>query len=255
MDNFIIVTNSHKLSTETKAQLNQHFELVDLDDINWLLRVSITCNLKDKTITLEQQAYIEQILARFGLSDACPDVTPMELGVDYHPDSPGVSPTLLTPAKKTTYCEMIGSLMYCVTMTHPDIAFTMSTLSQFLKVPRSTHLKAIKYVFCYLLGTKKLKLILGGNVTITRFSDADWASQRHRHSISRFTYFVGLGTILWSAKKQPIITFSSTESEYVTLTHAAKDILWIHKLLKEFTFLHNLSLPTVLYCNNQGTIH
>jgi len=38
------------------------------------------------------------------------------------------------------------------------------------------------------------------------------------------------------------------------LTHAAKDILWIHKLLKEFTFLHNLSLPTVLYCDNQGAI-
>ena len=115
-------------------------------------------------------------------------------------------------------------------------------------------MKAVKQVFCYLLGTKHLKLILGGNTTVVEFSDADWASQRHHHSISGFAYFVGLGTILWSAKKQPIITLSSTEAKYVALTHATKDILWIHKLLKEFSFLHNLSLPTTLYCDNQGAI-
>ena len=143
-DDFTIVTNSCALSTETKAQLNQHFELVNLGNINWLLGVSVMCNLEDKTITLRQQAYIEQILACFGLSNACPNVTPMELGVYHHPDSPGVSPTLITPAKKMTYHEMIGLLTYCATMTCPDIAFAMSTLSQFLEAPWSTHMKAVK---------------------------------------------------------------------------------------------------------------
>jgi hypothetical protein len=55
-------------------------------------------------------------------------------------------------------------------------------------------------------------------------------------------------------KKQPIITLSSMEAEYVVLTHAAKDALWIHKILKEFSFLHDFLLPTTLYCDNQGTI-
>ena len=254
MDDFTIVTNSRALSTKTKADLNQHFELVDLGDINWLLGISITRDLETKTVSLGQQSYIEQILAHFGLSDARPDITPMEPGADYHFDSPSVSPTLLTAAEKTTYREMIGSLMYCATMTRPDIAYTVSMLSQFLEAPRTTHLKAVKCIFCYLLGTKHMKLVLGGNTTVAGFSDVDWASQHHRHSISGFAYFVGLGTISWSAKKQPIITLSSTEAEYVALTHAAKDILWIHKLLKEFSFLHNLSLPTVLYCDNQGAI-
>ena len=253
-DDFTIVTNSRALSTKTKSDLNGHFELIDLGDINWLLGVSVTRNFEDKTISLGQQAYVEQILARFDLSDARPDVTPMEPGADYHFDSPSVSPTLLTPAEKTTYREMIGSLMYCATMTRPDIAYAVSMLSQFLEAPCTTHMKAVKHIFCYLLGTKHLKLVLGGNTSVTGFSDADWASQRHRHSISGFSYFVGLGTISWSAKKQPIITLSSTEAEYVALTHAAKDILWIHKILKEFSFLHNLSLPTTLYCDNQGAI-
>ena len=81
-----------------------------------------------------------------------------------------------------------------------------------------------------------------------------WASQHHHHSISGFAFFVGLGTVSWSAKKQPIVTLSSTEAEYVALTHTSKDIIWIHKLLKDFSFLHSLSLPTTLYCDNQGAI-
>ena len=62
-DDFMIVMNSHVLSMESKAKLNQYFKLVDLRDINWLLEVSVTRNLKDKTTALRQQAYIEQILA------------------------------------------------------------------------------------------------------------------------------------------------------------------------------------------------
>ena len=116
----------------------------------------------------------------------------MEPGADYHPDSPGISSILLMPAEKTTYHEMIGSLMYCTTMTCPDIAFAVSTLSQYLEAPRSTHMKAVKRVICYLLGTKMLRLVLGGDDLVAGFSDTDWASQRHRHSISGFAYFIGL---------------------------------------------------------------
>jgi len=138
-DDFTIVTNSQSLSTKTKADLNQHFKLVDLGNINWLLGVSVTCNSEDKTISLGQQAYIKQILARFGLTDARPDITPMEPSADYHFDSPSISPTLLSPTEKTTYRKMIGSLMYCVMMTCPDIAYAVSMLSQFLEAPRTTH--------------------------------------------------------------------------------------------------------------------
>lgn len=253
-DDFTIVTNSRALSTKTKDQLNQHFELVDLGNINWLLGVSVTQDFNNKTISLGQQAYIEQILTRFGLTNARPDVTPMEPGADYHFDSPSVSPTLLMPAEKTTYISRNDRFPYV--LCYNDMSqYSLRRLNALaLKALRTTHMKALKHVFCYLLGTKNFKLVLGGNTTIAGFSDADWASQHYRHSISSFAYFVSLGTISWSAKKQPIITLSSTEAEYVAPTHAAKDILWIYKILKEFSFLHNFSLPTTLYCDNQGAI-
>jgi hypothetical protein len=150
---------------------------------------------------------------------------------------------------------MIGSLMYAAIMMRPDIAFAISTLSQYLDTPRTMHLIAVTHVFHYLSGTKGLKLVLGGNNSdITGYSDADWASHMHRHSISGFAYFIGAGVINWSSKKQPIITLSSTEAEYVALTHASNDILWIHKLLTELSSIFSFTLPTTLFCDNQGTI-
>ena len=138
---------------------------------------------------------------------------------------------------------------------HLAISFTITTLSQYLDTPQTTHLNAVQCIFSYLSGTRGLKLILGGkNNHLIGFSDVDWASHLHHHSISGFAYFVGLGAMSWSAKKQPIITLSSTESEYVALTHASKEAIWLHKLLDKLYFIYPISLPTTLHCDNQGAI-
>jgi len=89
-------------------------------------------------------------------------VTPMVPGIDLNFDSLAVSSTVLTPTEKTKYREMIGCLMYTTVMICPDITFAVSTLSQYLNSPRTTHLIAITHIFHYLSDTKGLKLILGG---------------------------------------------------------------------------------------------
>ena len=69
---------------------------------------------------------------------------------------------------------MIGSLMYLSMMTHPDITFTITTLSQYLESPTITHLIAVKCVIHYLKGTKHLHLTLGGHkIDLSGYSDAD----------------------------------------------------------------------------------
>ena len=137
---------------------------------------------------------------------------------------------------------MIGSLMYAAVMTRPDIAFAVSHLSQYLNAPRITHLLAVTRVFRYLSGTRDLKLVLGGpNSTIIGYSDSDWASQIHRHSISGFAFFIGSGVVSWSSKKQPIITLSSTEAEYATLQRISFG--FINFLPNSLLFFLSLYLP------------
>jgi hypothetical protein len=255
-DDFTVIADSaESANLLIQGQLTKHFEISDLGPISWLLGVSIARDTTACTILLGQQAYVEQILNRFGLENARTAVTPMEIGLDLSPGSTHLSATLLTPAEKTKYREMIGCLMYATVMTRPDIVFAVSTLSQYLDAPHTTHLHAVTRVFRYLAGTKDFKLVLrGAHSALAGYSDADWASQMHRHSISGFAYFIGIGAVSWSSKKQPIITLSSTEAEYVALTHSAKDIIWIHKLLTELSSVFNFTVPTTLFCDNQGAV-
>ena len=255
-DDFTVIADSMDTANNLiQKELTTRFEISDLGPINWLLGVSITRDLTGKTISLGQQAYIEQIVSRFGLTEARVSNTPMEVGTDLSFDSPHVSASALTSVEKTTYREMIGCLMYTAVMTRPDIVFAVSNLSQYLDAPRTMHMQAVSRVFRYLSGTKGLKLTLGGpHSTIKGYSDSDWASQAHRHSISRFVFFIGTGAVSWSSKKQPIVTLSSTEAEYVALTHSSKDIIWIHKLLNELALVFSSTLPTTLFCDNQGAI-
>jgi hypothetical protein len=200
------------------------------------------------------QAYIDEIIAEMGLEDAAPVVTPMETGVDLNYDAPGVSAQLLTPSQKELYRKAVGRLLYVSRGTRPDITYAVSHISQFMEEPRTTHLKAAQRVFKYLKGTRDFRLVLGGkNTTLFGYSDADWASQIHRRSISGFAFFLGIGAVTWSSKKQPIVTLSSTESEYVALTHAAKELLWLQKLLTDLSFIYSNS-TTTLFCDNQGAI-
>lgn len=154
-DNFTIIANSSdRANFLIHSELAKHFKVSDLGPINWLLGVSITWNLMSHTISLGQQAYIEQIINHFDLTNARVATTPMEVGTDLSLDSPHVSMISLTPAEKMCYREMIGCLMYATVMTWPDIAFAISTLSQFFDSAHSTHLQAVSRVFRYLSGTK-----------------------------------------------------------------------------------------------------
>jgi hypothetical protein len=255
-DDFTIIGDSLPSVTLIKKQLDEHFEIVDLGEINWLLGVHITRDLELGTVSFGQQAYIDLIVERMGLDDARPITTPMEAGIDLTPGSSSVSPTDLSNHEKSKYREAIGSLMYCATVTRPDISYAVSTLSRYMEQPNITQWRAVQRVFRYLKGTRDLRLVLGGREpTLVGYSDSDFASQLHRHSISGFAFYAGQGVVSWSSKKQPIVTLSSTEAEYVALTHAAKDAIWHRKLHSELPFLFpSVQTATTLFCDNQGAI-
>ena len=84
------------------------------------------------------------------------------------------------------------------------------------------------------------------------FCDADWASQKHRHSISRFSFHFGVGAISWSSKKQGVVSLLSTEAEYVAQMHAAKEGIWLRSFMKEIQ--GGEEKPLMISCNNQGAI-
>ena len=65
------------------------------------------------------------------------------------------------------------------------------------------------------------------------YTDADFASQEHRHSVSGYAFLMHGGAVSWSSKTQAIIALSSTEAEYIANTHTAKEAKWLAMLLSE----------------------
>jgi hypothetical protein len=99
-----------------------------------------------------------------------------------------------------------------------------------------------------------LWLTFGGTkeTLVEGFCDADWAGQKHRHSISGFSFHFGAGAISWSSKKQSIVSLSSTEAEYVAQTHAAKEAMWLRSFVSEIQGKEKETLS--INCDNQGAI-
>ena len=104
-----------------------------------------------------------------------------------------------------------------------------------------------------MVGTKKWLLTYGTEQKgLIGYADADGASQEHCHAISGYAFLIDGGAISWGSRKQELVTLSTTEAEYVAATHAAKEIIWLCRLLGEL--FGPLTNPTLLYSDNQSAI-
>ena len=197
-------------------------------------------------------SYIDVILSHFALSEAKAYGTPMAPGVSYSKKDSLTSPDEATHMKNTPYREAIGSLMYAAVATCPDIAFAVSTLSQFLDNPGDAHWEAAKHISRYPAGTKDFQLTFGTeHHNLEGYMDVDSATQEHHRAISGYAFLFDSGMISWSSRKQELVTLSTAEAEYVAAMHAAKETIWLCKLFGEL--LPESSSPTPFYCDNQAT--
>ena len=236
-----------------KSEIRRFWEITDHGPIKWFLGFEIKRDRKARTISINQRAYIESMVEKFRLTNARSVSTPMDPGVHFSVDQ---CPSTLNQSSKmrgVPYSEAIGSVLWPVVVSRPDAAFAVGVLSQFIQNPGPAHWEGVKRVINYMGSTKDLWLTFGGNQAVVEgFCDADWASQKHRHSISGFSFHYGTGAVLWSSKKQGIVSLSSTEAEYVAQTHAAKEAIWLRSFISEIR--GDDEKPLTIGCDNQGAI-
>jgi hypothetical protein len=254
VDDCAMTGSSGELIAQYKHKLHSCYALTDFGPLHWFLGIKVTRDREARTISLSQSSYIDSILARFSLSDAHPYKIPMTPSVTLSKRDAPSNASEASHMHKVPYREAIGSLMYASVATRPDITFAVSTLSQFLENPGEMHWEACKRVFRYLAGTKDMALTYGGERhDLVGYTDADGASQEHRHAISGYAFLIDGGAISWSSRKQELVTLSTAEAEYVAATHASKEVIWLRRLLAEL-FPTTMRTPTTLYCDNQAAL-
>lgn len=230
VDDFLIVSKNVNEIDETATHLKTKFELIDLGLLKKYLGIEIRKNI-DGFHCMKQTNYIDNIINKFGLQDAKPSGIPLDTGyLKIRKSQPAMN-------NSERYQQLIGALLYVAVNTRPDITASVTILSQFNKNPSSTDWTELKRIVRYLKGTRCHELILGRQDKeegIIGYADADWAENRNDRKSNSGYIFEFLGaTISWGCRKQACVALSSTESEYIALTEACQEALWIQKLLQD----------------------
>ncbi|KAM1870694.1 hypothetical protein ACFX14_046788 [Malus domestica] len=148
---------------------------------------------------------------------------PVRHGIHLSKSMEPKTPEEIRQMSTVPYASAIGSLMYAMICTRPDIAYAVSITSRYQSNPGSEHWAAVKTVLKYLRRTKDMFLIYGGATD-------------------------------WKSKKQSVIADSTTEAEYVAAAEAGKEAFWMKKFITELGVVPTITSPVTLYCDNSGAI-
>lgn len=247
VDDALFCSADRALAEKLKKQFMAKWECRDLGDAKEFLRMRIT--KQGQLIAIDQVAYLEKVLQRTGMVNAKPAATPLPAGYYPEPNEGEVDPEL-----RQRFQIVIGSLLYIMLGTRPDISFAVTKLAQFSANPSNEHLKKALHVCRYLVGTKDYRLVYDGRQGsgLNAMTDSDWGSDpTTRRSQTGFFLSLSSGAISWTSRAQKTVAHSSTEAEYMALSDCSRQCVWVHQLLKELGYHVQ---PIQISGDNQGSI-
>ncbi|KAK3015077.1 hypothetical protein RJ639_007464 [Escallonia herrerae] len=256
-DMVVICDNEQEVS-KLVEELAIWFEMKNLGRIHHFLGLEVSI-CKDGNF-LSQARYLQGILEKFKMADCKEASSPMDENlkrkVNEGKELPDAYP----------YRKLVGSLLY-LTISRPDISYSVGVISQFMQKPRKLHLDVAKRILRYLKHTKSYGLFYKRDATHTHthslslslslslcgFTNADWAGDASsRQSTYGYIFNLGSAVISWCSKKQATTAFLSTKAEYNAATLAAQECTWLRRLVNDIC--HPIDKPVQIYCDNLSTI-
>lgn len=252
VDDILIFWNNKDAMLKIKNELKSSFEMKDLNTAELMLGIHIVQDANE--IKLHQENYVEKILKAYNMNDCKPVTTPAVPGQRLEKPVHGRKPDDRIP-----YRALIGSLMYLAVCTRPDIAHVVSHLSQFNECYEEQHWTAAKRVLRYLKGTKNLGVRYTKEKKqegIDAYADADYAGDSDRHSYSGSVFLIQGGAVSWQSTKQRTIALSTAEAEYVSLSEAAREAIFLQRFLAEVSDgkAYKLDKAVTIYSDSQSAI-
>lgn len=242
VDDIIIATSNAEVLNSIKEILCKRFRMKDLGQLTWFLGIEFMSS--DHCIIMHQKKYCEKILDRFNMSDCKPKSIPCN--PSFSKIANCESSVLENPK---LYREIVGSLIYLMAATRPDLCFVVAKLSQFMSKRTVAQLGVAKHVLRYVKGTLDLGLKFCKTET-----DSDWGSSENRRSVAGYCFKLDIHgpLISWNCKKQKVVALSTCEAEYVAICHAVQECNFLSQLYADVTGSQRDKV--VLLVDNQGAI-
>lgn len=212
----------------------------DLGPINQFLGIKVTRNRPKRSIRFDQLEYTERILNRFTVKEYNRPITPLPIGVKLEPN-----PDQATADDISHYQQEIGSIMYLMTKSRPDIAYYTGLLARFMANPSLEHRKWLNRLWLYISYTRDLGLNYQSNSAedLIGYCDSDWGGDiGTRRSTTGYLYLYRGAAIAWNSRLQRTVALSSCEAEYMALKEAIKEQLFVKAIIREIPWLNETVL-------------
>ncbi|KAK3008274.1 hypothetical protein RJ639_014960 [Escallonia herrerae] len=247
VDDILLTGNDLQEIERLKKFLLKRFRIKDLGDLKYFLGIEFSRSKKG--IFMSQRKYALDILQDSGLLGVRPDKFPIEQNLKLTPTD-GI--LLSDPTK---YRRLVGRLIY-LTVTRPDIVYSVRILSQFMHEPRKPHWNAAIRILKYIKGNPGQGLLFPStnNLALKAFCDSDWGGCRTtRRSVTGYCIFLGNSLVSWKSKKQANVSRSSAEAEYRAMANTCLELTWLRYILQDLRVPQ--VAPTRLFCDNQAALH
>jgi hypothetical protein len=254
VDDMLVIGPNKDRVQELKAQLAREFDMKDLGPANKILGMQIHRDRSKRKIWLSQKNYLKKILRRFNMQDCKPISTPLPVNFKLSSSMSPSNEAERMEMSRVPYASAVGSLMFAMICTRPDIAQAVGAASRYMANPGREHWNTIKRILRYIKGTSDVALCYGGSeFTVRGYVDSDFAGDlEKRKSTTGYVFIIAGGAVSWVSKLQTVVALSTTEAEYMAATQACKEAIWMKKLMEE---LGHKQENILLYCDSQSALH
>ena len=238
VDDMLLVSKCMVDVSKLKERLKSEFDMKDLGSAKKILGMESLRDRASHRLILSQESYMRKVLLRFNMAGAKPVSTPI---APHFKLSSAQSPQTKEDKekmKKIPYASAIGSMMYAMVCTRPDISYAVSLVSRFMANAGSEHWNAVKWVLRYLAHTVSMGLHYERNMNekqaVVGYVDSDYAGELDkRRSLTGYVFTLFGNTISRKASLQHVVSLSTTEAEFIAITEAVKEAIWVKGLVSE----------------------
>ena len=250
VDDLLVLGPNKDSIISLRKELEKHLLVQDLGEVHYYLGIEIIRNPKE--IILTQQGFITKVLNRFKLNDLVEYSTPLPQGIILSSPREGEKASL---DDTRLYQQQIGSLMYLMTQTRPDISYPLGLLARFMSNPTKEHFLALNRLWGYLKRTKNYGLVFKSQpISLVGYCDSDWGGDRDtRRSTTGYLFLLGNTPISWASKLQKTVALSSCKAKYIALKEAIKEQSYLKTIFNLIPILAP-TYSTRLYTDSQSAI-
>ncbi|KAL4556874.1 hypothetical protein LXL04_035040 [Taraxacum kok-saghyz] len=155
---------------------------------------------------------------------------------------------------RVPYASAIGSIMYAMICTHPDVSYALTMVSRYQENLGLSHWTTIKNIPKYLRNTKEMLLVYGGEqeLKVRGYSDASFQTDRDdSKSQSDWVFTLNRGTVTWKSSKQDTVALSTSKYEYIAASEASKEATWIKNFIGDLGVVPSNKDPIEIFCDNE----